>query len=633
MIVTCPTCGAPVEFRFDDSFVRVCGSCRSGVVRTDRGPESLGQFADLLPTVSPLRLFAEGRYGSTSFLLVGMAQLRHSAGGLWQEWYCRLDGGMWAWLSEAQGRYYLTFEKPGLAPGAELDTLAPGQQFTLAGTSYTVAEAGEAEYVAARGEIPFRLTPGDSYRFIDAGDGQGGFATIDFSGDAPTIYVGNQVALAELGLAGGEEAPAEAAPRQGAKLACPNCNGALELRAPDRTLRVGCPYCGSLVDVSEGRLSVLAAAEATKPPIKLGSTCTFSEGELTVIGYLQRSANVMGTWYPFDEYLLYRPGLGFRWLVESDGHWSYVQPIAPGAVEEYEARYDGVKFQPYQRAMLRVDRVVGELYWEVQVNEMVEGADYIAPPCMLSSERSPTEQTWSLSTYLEPSAVRQAFGGQPIDLPTRVRIAPNQPYKLAGIKQVAALALGALLVVGAARFMTAKNQVVHEQNFSIPPVSTPPIDVPAETVGPNVIFSEPFELPGGKNLEIELDASLQNSWAYFVVDVVNETTGEVMTFDQDLEYYSGFEGGESWSEGSTRETHALPAMAKGTYLVRVEALQGGLADTSVQLTVKQDVFRGWWFLGACGVIGLPLLALLLHAFSFTKKRWEDATETAPAGAY
>jgi len=46
VIVGCPTCGAEVEFRYDDSFVRVCGHCRSAVVRTDRGVETLGQFAD-----------------------------------------------------------------------------------------------------------------------------------------------------------------------------------------------------------------------------------------------------------------------------------------------------------------------------------------------------------------------------------------------------------------------------------------------------------------------------------------------------------------------------------------------------------------------------------------------------------
>lgn len=53
-----------MSFRYDDSFVRVCGSCRSAVLRTDRGVESLGKVADLAPTSSPLELFLEGRYAA-----------------------------------------------------------------------------------------------------------------------------------------------------------------------------------------------------------------------------------------------------------------------------------------------------------------------------------------------------------------------------------------------------------------------------------------------------------------------------------------------------------------------------------------------------------------------------------------
>jgi hypothetical protein len=151
VIVRCPTCGAEVEFRYDDSFVRVCGHCRSAVVRTDRGAETLGRFSDLAPIASPLRLFAEGRYGSTGFLLVGMAQLGHASGGMWQEWYAKLDGGQWAWLSEAQGRLYFTLERPDVAapPISALGRLEPGTQIALAGTTFTVAERGIATYTSA----------------------------------------------------------------------------------------------------------------------------------------------------------------------------------------------------------------------------------------------------------------------------------------------------------------------------------------------------------------------------------------------------------------------------------------------------------------------------------------------------
>jgi hypothetical protein len=90
VIVSCPTCGAPVEFRFDDSMVRVCEHCKAAVARTDRGADTLGTFADLFPLASPLRLFAHGTFRGVGFQLVGVAQLRHGQGGLWQEWFAKL---------------------------------------------------------------------------------------------------------------------------------------------------------------------------------------------------------------------------------------------------------------------------------------------------------------------------------------------------------------------------------------------------------------------------------------------------------------------------------------------------------------------------------------------------------------
>src|SRR6185436_5419800 len=118
-----------------------------------------------------------------------------------------------------------------------------------------------------------------------------------------------------------------------------------------------------------------------------------------------------GKWWPFHEYLLYAPGMGFRWLVCSDGHWSYVQPVATGAVTlDVHVAYDGVAFQRFQVAELRVDCVLGEFYWRVEAGERVRGEDYIAPPAMLSREVNATEQNWSLSSYLTPREVEHAFG-------------------------------------------------------------------------------------------------------------------------------------------------------------------------------------------------------------------------------
>ncbi len=650
MNVACPTCGADVEFRFDDTFVRVCGSCRSAVLRNDRGVETIGTFADLVPLESPLRLFAEGRYGSTTFLLVGMAQIKHAAGGLWQEWYAKLDGGAWGWLSEAQGRYYLTFERPNV-PVPPYQQLQPGAQLVLEGRTFTVGELGEAHYASALGEIPYRLEPGSAYWFADLADGQGGFATIDYGQDnQATVYIGQQATLADLGIYGGEVLSASTQRAQGSKLACPSCGGSLELHAPDQTLRVACPYCNHLVSVASGDLSVIAKlARKASPRIPLGTKGRFVDGELTVIGFVERSALVDGVWYPFEEYLLYAPPVGFRWLVLSDGHWSYVQPVAAGAVELMPVRYHGVTFELFQRSDLRVDVVLGEFYWQVTAGERVIGEDYIAPPAMLSCETTKTEQTWSLSTYLRSAEVQRAFGEVPIGAPAQQGVGANQPYPLHGIGKVGAAVTLALFVVAMARCSGADNAVKHTHAMQIKPanplappaapaglpmpMSGEPAPPPAEATE-NIVFSEPFQLDGSKNIEVTLDASLSNNWAYVAVDLVNEQTGALVRFDKTIEYYAGTDGGESWTEGSQHARQAIAPMEGGQYVLRLESQTGDRYGTDLTATVRQDVFRRSHFWIALGLLGLPFAIIAFHAYSFKKRRWENSsTERSIEGSH
>lgn len=660
MNVGCPTCGAAVEFRFDDSFVRVCGSCRSAVLRTDRGIETLGRIADLVPIESPLRLFAEGRYGSTTFLLVGMAQLRHATGGIWQEWYAKLDGGQWAWVSEAQGRYYLTFERPGI-PVPRYQELAPGAQIVLGDRRYTVAEVAAGTYASAAGEIPYKLDPRATYWYADLADGQGGFATIDYNdgSEEPSVYIGHQATLQELGIFGGESpyATAAAAPRQGAKLACPNCGGSLELNAPDQTLRVACPYCNHLVSVQTGNLSVIARLKKkASPRIALGAKGKFAEGEFTVIGYMQRSSLVDGSWYAFEEYLLYAPPIGFRWLVCSDGHWSYVQPVAPGAVELMPVRYERVPFELFMRADVRVDEVLGEFYWLVKEGEHVIAEDYIAPPAMLSCETSPTEQSWSLSTYLTAKEVGAAFQQPGMPLPTKVGVGANQPYPLHGISPVAGLVYAALIVVGIAKCSSAKVDLKHQASVSMPsgkflpppsPAGTPSAGAPAALPLPdaisggggpgpgdpsalppevpaNVTFTNKFRLEGGKNIQVELTAPLTNNWAYVAIDLVNDKTGSVISFDSNLESYSGITDGESWSEGSGHGSQVLGPMPAGEYVMRVESQHGGASALRLSIAVRQDIFRFRYWLFAAVFLSIPFGIIALHAHGFKKKRWENS---------
>jgi hypothetical protein len=637
MKTACPSCGAEIEFRYDDSFVRVCSYCRSAVVRSDRGVESLGKVADLVPMESPLRLFADGQLGSQTFILVGMAQLRHAAGGITQEWYAKFSD-TWGWLAEAQGRYYMTFEVSG-AQLPRIEELAPGQVVNLptmlgATRPFTVAEVGGAKYMAANGELPFRLVPDGFYRFVDLSDGEGNFATIDYGepGDTPTLYTGQQLTLGDMHISGGEVGPPRDATISSTRLACPNCNAPIEIHSPD-TLRAACAYCSHLLDVHAGALQVVGSVRKIVSRIPLGTKATFSEGELTVIGYVKRHAQVEGEWYPFDEYLLYAPAIGFRWLVDSDGHWSYVQPVAAGAAtyEGTRARYEGVKFKLFQRAQLRVDTVVGEFYWQVTAGEEVLGEDFIAPPAMLSRETNNKEENWSLSTYLTPKQVRHAFGDKPeFDFAGGTGVAPNQPDPAGAAAIPLTLAFLALLALGIifAAIAPAKEKYTTVVNIPsgafTPPAETAPA---SDTNPPNVFFSEPFELEAGKNVELGFRASLSNNWAFVVASLVNVATGDVATVNASMEYYSGVDDGESWSEGKEYDTEVIGPVKPGQYVLRLE-MQHGAPTGEVPLTVRarQGVFRGkylWW---SIIVLGIPFFILGIISYAHERKRWSNSSE-------
>ncbi|MFN0051282.1 MAG: DUF4178 domain-containing protein [Planctomycetales bacterium] len=442
----CPACAAPVRFTVSSSLVTVCTFCHSVVARGDKRLEDLGKVADLVETDSPLQLDLKGQFQGKRFRLVGRAQYRHAAGGVWDEWYAAFPGNRWGWLAEAQGRFYLTFERPAAADPAlpALTELEIDQTVQIPPVGpMKVAEIGRAEALTAAGEIPYRFVPGALHDYADLYGPEDTFATIDQEEDERRLFLGREVTLEELGIPA-SALGADREPRRISALQvnCPQCAGPLTLQAPDKCERVTCPNCASLLDVNQGTLQYLEtlAPGEHHPVIPLGTTGTLGGVEYTVIGFLARSVTFDSQDYFWTEYLLYQPREGFRWLVHSDDHWSFVRPISAGGVSlsASDARWEGRKFRLFQRARATVRHVLGEFYWKVCVGEQVDSADFIAPPDILSIEKTSggksdeegtkpqaREVSYSLGTYLPHAAVEEAFGVR--DLKRGFGVAPNQP--------------------------------------------------------------------------------------------------------------------------------------------------------------------------------------------------------------
>jgi len=623
----CPSCAAPIEFQKGSTIVLICPFCRSAVARTDRGLNDLGKVAEIMDSESPLKLGLKGQYKGQRFELTGRAQLRHEMGGVWDEWYATFSNGWVGWLAEAQGRFYMTFYQP-LPQGAQLppfESLQLGQAVSAIPnqTPLMVTEKGVATAVAADGEIPYKLEPNERSSYADLSGKGNAFGTIDYSMNPPWVFVGSQVTLEEIGLGDAKSVKREAARVSTQGMGCPNCAGPLTLTAPDKAERVTCPYCNSLLDVNQGKLSWLKALKPPPSPpgfvLKIGAEGTFmGDARFKVIGAVVRSVKIDGITYYWHEYLLYNPMIGFRWLVHSDNHWTWVEPVNPAEVVEMgqTATYNGQTFKIFQDAQAVVEFVQGEFYWRVEQGETVRAVDYVAAPLMLSEEKSKNEVNWSIGVYQTNADIEKAFGVE--DLPKPWSVAPNQPFTGGFYIKAGFGMLGLLLLV--AFFTTIVGgfgSVPLNQTITLPPSTSATV--------PQTAFSQPFEIKGNRNIRITANAPVSNAFAEFDIDLVNEQNQEIESLFVPIEYYSGSDSDGSWTEGSQTQDATLSSLPAGKYTLRVQGTwQKFQEPMSVNVKVEQNVARGVNFCCAFVVLAiLPVLALI-RKFTFESRRWSES---------
>ena len=622
----CPSCAAPIEFKAGSTIVLVCPFCRSAVARTDRGLQDLGKVAEIVESESPLKIGLKGTFNGVGFELTGRAQLRHELGGYWDEWYATFSNGWVGWLAEAQGNFYLTFYQP-LPSGVTVpsfDDLQVGQSLTnISKSPFTVIEKGVATSVAADGEIPYQLTPNEQSSYADFSGHERAFGTIDYSMDPPWVFIGQQVTLADIGLASARPAEREARRVSTAAMGCPNCGGPLALVAPDKTERIACPNCDSLLDVNQGNLSYFKALTPTGVDksfvLPLGAEGTFKDGvKFKIIGAVVRSVTIEGETYYWHEYLLYNPSIGFRWLVHSDNHWNFVEPVNAAEVTAFGsgATYSGKTFKIFQDAPAKVEYVKGEFYWRVEQGETVRAADYVAAPLMLSQESTKNEINWSVGTYMTNAEIEKAFGVS--DLPKPWSVAPNQPFTGRFYYTWGLLPLFLLVVVAIFMIPIAGiTNTVLSQEVSLPPMTN--------ATAAQTVFSQPFDIKANRNIRISASAPVSNSFAELDVDLVNDQSQEVESVNIPIEYYFGSDSDGAWTEGSKDQDATLSSLPAGKYTLRVEGTwQDWQQPMPVSLKVEQNVNRGVNFLCAFVVLLIVPVLGLFRKISFESRRWKDS---------
>lgn len=424
-------------------------------------------------------------------------------------------------------------------------------------------------------------------------------------------------------------------------LSCPSCGGLIELRAMQHTRTAICVSCCSVLDATTDSLTVLSKFDEKMrvlPMIPLGSRGKLHGADYEAIGFQQRTIYVDGVAYSWQEYLLFNPYRGFRYLTHYNGHWNDVVtlrslPAFTTISGNRAASFNGTGFRHFQHAQAYTTFVMGEFPWAVRVGEVVDCDDYVSPPYLLSSELSEGEINWSHGTYLDGRQLWQAFRlpGAP---PRPQGVFANQPSPYTGKPGAAWRTFLLLLIVWAALLgwftFARSNRLVYEGSFKYAQAAP----------GEHSLVTPVFEVTGRQsNLEVELATDLNNNWAYFNLALLKEDGSVGFDFGREVSYYRGTDSDGSWSEGKARDSVVLPRIEPGRYYLRIEpemdpeASRQAASGMTMNYDVRviRDVPQTLWLWLVLPLLVIPPVWTSIRAASFEGQRWAES-DYAPSSS-
>ena len=407
---------------------------------------------------------------------------------------------------------------------------------------------------------------------------------------------------------------------------CPKCSQELPLYTHAQARTVVCEKCERLFEIREKGLLTVKHFEREKTAglIPLGTKGRLNEINYQVVGFiLYQERESTARW---REYVLFNPVSGYAFLSEYNGHWNYFQYIAdftPGDGNFSSLRYQDQTFDLFHKYGSKVIYAAGEFSWNISFGSP-HHAEYISPPYILTRSRTEKESSWLLGEYQEPEVIKEAFKLEK-PMPDRVDIGSTEVFSgdlpFSKIKKITAWAAGLLLLLQICLSLFSTEEMIAEASFDLR--DTPTSMEPKPIVGPTFTLNSGFL--HSSNLEFRLSAPVVNDWFAAGITLLNTKTGQEFDFDLGVEYYSGFEGGESWSEGSTQTDQVLSALPDGEYqmLIRPFKSETATAGTFYIAVLKNvTLWSNFWIILL--LLGIFPALQYYRERNFEKRRWMNS---------
>jgi len=421
--------------------------------------------------------------------------------------------------------------------------------------------------------------------------------------------------------------------RQGAQqdkvISCAACDKSNDIKDFPYTQSYACVHCGARYVLQEGmHFKKLPDHKLVDvgPALQLGAKGNLNGVNYEVIGYtLKEEANKYRS--RWKEYTLFNGQEGFVFLSEYNGHWLLVRERgdAPVLLDQgaKEFTYHEEPFQLFNAYRFEIMNASGCFPYNIFNDNNKDVKEFISPPEIWIQEKSPKEGIiWYLGTHIEGATLEQAFGDQ-ITLPYKEGVGAAEPkgfinhFKLIIVSFVAAMLL---IAIHALTSMSKQERVVLEKAFQFSDSS-------------NIVSYVSPKINLGKaksNLSFDIYAPVDNSWIELGATLVNIQTGAEYSLEKGVEYYYGYEAGESWSEGSKSATTYLDEIPRGEYFLQVQGIReqstgfisGSAKEFDLKVTYDVPTHRNLLF-GLIALLLWPISQYLMIQHN-EKQRWYNS---------
>lgn len=333
---------------------------------------------------------------------------------------------------------------------------------------------------------------------------------------------------------------------------CKQCDTTTSISSSVTMESFGCPKCKALyVRDGEFRFKSKFAYSLLDVTIPIGKKCQIGNESYEVTGMMVKH---LGDFVYAREYTLQSNLGNYKYLSECEGHWiilNEVDDVEFNKGSRLEITYNDRTFKKY--GYYHNEIVLAQGFFDINLNtKKTYVVEYISPPFILSSENFDGLHYY-LGEHISKKEVKQLFNLE--SMPHKSGVGIVQPFPFHVLDTIKIFLITAILILTCYIFQgSQENKQVVSNTISINEY------VNKEYVSPS------FEVVDvAVPIKITLSSEVSNSWAYAGVSVVNEETNDEEFAEQDIEFYSGYEDGYHWTEGSQSANFHICGLKPGKY--------------------------------------------------------------------